>query len=444
MTSAPGDGVDAASAALADALEAISRFAQIPAWRLADGQLTEAVAGLDALTRRVGAQSVRVVAEASSRGLPAQAGHGRATGWIRQAVPTMSPRDAATLARRADALYPGPGAVDLEPTRAAVLSGSVALDQAEVLTTTLSALQPPTVPAGTIDEDTLDEAQTFLLDQSAAFDASKLTRIAAYLRHRLDPDADERLARDEAARERARTLSIHTLTSGMVHLEGALTPECGAALRTAIDAWSAPQPAADGSPDPRTAAQRRHDGLHRLAASAVATPELLPTTHGSPYRVVVTVPHTTLVAALPDGTRLSSDALRTLTCDSEVVPVLVDDLGNPLDVGDTQYSFPAKQRLAIAVRDQHCTYRGCTAPPAWCDVHHLIPFSQGGRTAVHNGALLCGRHHRHVHATGQTGRVEHGHVTWGTGPPDHQVADANCATQAVEALVRRYLTRMRR
>ena len=38
MTSAPSDEPDAAAAALADALEAIGRFAAIPAWQLAEAR----------------------------------------------------------------------------------------------------------------------------------------------------------------------------------------------------------------------------------------------------------------------------------------------------------------------------------------------------------------------------------------------------------------------
>jgi hypothetical protein len=88
-----------------------------------------------------------------------------------------------------------------------------------------------------------------------------------------------------------------------------------------------------------------------------------------------------------------------------MVPILVDENHQPLDVGDTQYEFPPKIRTAIITRDRGCTYPGCGAPPAWCDVHHLTKFRDGGPTSVSNGALLCGRHHRYVHALDLTGRV---------------------------------------
>jgi hypothetical protein len=116
------------------------------------------------------------------------------------------------------------------------------------------------------------------------------------------------------------------------------------------------------------------------------------------------------------------------------VPVLVDENHQPLDVGDTQYPFPAKIRTAIITRDHGCTYPGCGAPAPWCDVHHLTRFRDRGPTSLTNGALLCGRHHRYVHALGLIGRVTtsggHAHVTW-----DHRATSwtATTATTALSA-----------
>ncbi|GMA86827.1 hypothetical protein GCM10025868_20770 [Angustibacter aerolatus] len=57
----------------------------------------------------------------------------------------------------------------------------------------------------------------------------------------------------------------------------------------------------------------------------------------------------------------------------------------------------------MALEHGHCTYGTCTAPAAWCDAHHVVPFSRGGPTDLRNGTLLCGRHHPVVHATGRAG-----------------------------------------
>ncbi len=125
---------------------------------------------------------------------------------------------------------------------------------------------------------------------------------------------------------------------------------------------------------------------------------------------------------LPDGWPVSPLTAQTMACGADLVPILVDEDHQPLDVGDTRYPFPPKIRTAIITRDKGCTYPGCGAPAPWCDVHHLIRFRYGGSTSVDNGALLCGRHHRYVHALGLTGRVTHatGPAT-SLGPPAHQL-----------------------
>lgn len=219
---------------------------------------------------------------------------------------------------------------------------------------------------------------------------------------------------------------------------------------------------------------RRHDGLQHVLAQLVAADAALPSSHGTPYRLTVLVPHTTLTATLrpanrsasgsgsgsadtalapallPDGWPLSPLTAQTLACDADLVPVLVDDHHHPLDVADTIYSFPAKTRTAIITRDRHCTYPGCTAPPPWCDVHHLTPYSQGGPTTVANGALLCGRHHRHVHALNLRGHLHHDAITWQPPPRHHDphhhlpttpTTSATAIDHALTALTRRWLHR---
>jgi hypothetical protein len=192
---------------------------------------------------------------------------------------------------------------------------------------------------------------------------------------------------------------------------------------------------------------RRHDGLQQVLSRVVAADGLLPSTHGSPYRLVVTVPHTTLHAELqrrasgdaapvqpgllPDGWPLSPLTVQTMACDADLVPVLVDQDHQPLDVGDTQYPVPPKIRTAIITRDHGCTYPGCGAPAPWCDIHHLVRFRDHGPTSVDNGALLCGRHHRYVHALGLTGRVATrdgtSHVEWDHRPTSWTATTATTA-----------------
>ena len=42
---------------------------------------------------------------------------------------------------------------------------------------------------------------------------------------------------------------------------------------------------------------------------------------------------------------------RLMACDAEIVPLLTDESGRPLDVGTTIYPFPRRIRHAIEHRD---------------------------------------------------------------------------------------------
>jgi hypothetical protein len=107
------------------------------------------------------------------------------------------------------------------------------------------------------------------------------------------------------------------------------------------------------------------------------------------------------------------------------------------------YPFPPKIRKAIAARDRHCTYPGCSAKPQWCHVHHLIPYRRSNWTAEANGALLCGHHHRYVHAHGWQGRIVDGHVLWRPPGSDEDIGNAHQQhfEQALRHLALRWLTR---
>jgi hypothetical protein len=65
----------------------------------------------------------------------------------------------------------------------------------------------------------------------------------------------------------------------------------------------------------------------------------------------------------------------------------------PLDVGRATEEIPAHLRRAVILRDKGCGFPGCTLPPEACQVHHLIPRSQGGPTRLDSLILGCTFHH---------------------------------------------------
>lgn len=88
-------------------------------------------------------------------------------------------------------------------------------------------------------------------------------------------------------------------------------------------------------------------------------------------------------------------------CDSGTIDVTTDRLGNPLDVGREHRLFTPRQRLALAVRDGGCTWRGCDRPASYCEAHHIDEWSADhGCTDIDRGILLCRHHHMQLHHGG--------------------------------------------
>ena len=104
-------------------------------------------------------------------------------------------------------------------------------------------------------------------------------------------------------------------------------------------------------------------------------------------------------AELLDGSPLSTETLRRLSCDCGVVRHLFRGRSQPLDVGTRTPVWTTAQRRAISLRDSgRCRFVACERRT--CDVHHVHHYEDGGPTAVGNGILLCPRHHTAVHEGG--------------------------------------------
>ncbi len=106
------------------------------------------------------------------------------------------------------------------------------------------------------------------------------------------------------------------------------------------------------------------------------------------------------------GRHVPDAVLRRLTCDGEVRPVF-ETTGRPLRLGRTTRVVPNDLRRLILDRDRVCRHPACTSR-FHLDVHHLVHWSDGGRTDPDNLLALCGRHHRAHHAGefGITGNPE--------------------------------------
>jgi hypothetical protein len=461
---AGGEAISVA-AALALLPQVLDALTAAEWWRVGDEQVAEAVVALHRAETRVVAAQVEALGEGLRRGLPAAAGARGGAGWLRGLVP-VTPRTASLRSELAEAL-PAEGLAD---TRSAFRAGLVPAGSAGVVVRTLAAIDQIPSPDGgpAVDAQTRHEVQLLLLDAATRIDPAQLAKAGVRVCHRLDPQAADRLARDEDAQWDAREAWLVQRPTGQWVMHAVLSSLAGAMVRAAVDPLTAPWPAADGTPDPRTPRQRTADAITTLAeltlAARAGEPGALPRRTGSPTRVLLTGDVRTLLADVtsaggalgvapavvetgdPGGCDVSPLTLQTMACDAELLAMLLDsDTGRPLDVGETSYPFPPKVRRAIEARDRHCTFTGCTAPPSWCDAHHLVAFARSRWTAEANGTLLCGRHHRFVHAHGWVGRLVDGHVVWrprgeGDRPVNAQAAEFE---QQLRHLALRWLARTR-
>jgi hypothetical protein len=120
------------------------------------------------------------------------------------------------------------------------------------------------------------------------------------------------------------------------------------------------------------------------------------------YQVVLHVETETLRAdgevgrsELEDGTRVSAETSRRISCDSGLVRIRHAPDGSFLHVGRKTRTIPPAVRRALEARDQGCCFPGCGS--RFAEGHHVKHWADGGETKLDNLVLLCRYHHRLVH-----------------------------------------------
>jgi hypothetical protein len=112
---------------------------------------------------------------------------------------------------------------------------------------------------------------------------------------------------------------------------------------------------------------------------------------------------------LDDGTRVSAETSRRLSCDAGLVRMSHRPDGQILSVGRRTRTIPPALRRALEARDRGCRFPGCGL--RFTDGHHVRHWADGGETSLGNCLPLCRHHHTLVHEGGW--RVE----WWGEGRP---------------------------
>ncbi|MCW2541425.1 MAG: endonuclease [Frankiales bacterium] len=79
--------------------------------------------------------------------------------------------------------------------------------------------------------------------------------------------------------------------------------------------------------------------------------------------------------------------------------LIVDPVGQLVEVGRCTYRPPAAIRNLVLVRNSVCSFPGCNHRAVACDLDHCVPWPRGA-TSARNLHPLCRRHHRAKHEAG--------------------------------------------
>lgn len=401
-------------------------------WTLSAPALVAATAALHRQSCRVDAAMHALVREVDARGAAVEAGAATTAAWLSGRL-RLHPGAAKRLVATARGLHDDPagplvhhaqegadsaGGVGRWRLREAFAAGDVSGEHASTACETLAAVRDlPGVDAGIEDQ-----AEQFLVDHARDHHPQALSRLARHLLHRLDPDAGDRLGREESHATATQHLEIRSRKDGGADVAGRFGPELTAALRAQLEPLAAPRPSSEGGRDLRTLGQRQADALAELLRR-YAGAELGATRHGARATVTVTMALETLErrlgaagAWLTWSGPVSAETARRLACDAQVIPVVLGGTSEPLDVG--RASYPVTQAIwrALVARDGGCAFAGCDRPIEWCEAHHRIHWEDGGPTSVENCCLLCDHHHRAVHHHGWALELRDGQI-WTIPPP---------------------------
>ena len=364
-------------------------------WRVGGDQLLDLGRQIEVLARKVFAAQVRLAGEVDAQGLASTRSCASTRSLLRQAL-RISAADASLRVKTAQTTLPQdlPSGGETPPLYphlgAAIDAGRVEAAHVRTVLATLGRLPQP-VRA---------DAERVLAAHAAAFNPVDFDRVARHLELSANPDGH--LADDTADTRMDFTIGRRNPSTGLTPVSGHLDDLSAAAVRTAIDALSAPTPAAAGVPDPRTAGCRAAHALAHLCGWFLTHGDA-PDTGGERHHLTVTMDYDALLgqvhsAMLATGEPLSAAQARRLLCDSQIVPAVLGGASEMLDVGRSMRTASVAIRRALALRDRGCGWPGCDRPPGWCDAHHVNWWERDlGPTSAANMTLLCPYHHSEIH-----------------------------------------------
>jgi hypothetical protein len=195
---------------------------------------------------------------------------------------------------------------------------------------------------------------------------------------------------------------VHMTLSQLRGLPGASAAETAWLRdRVARPGWLADEDAAGASCDativPVVTGQVDSAALDRMVQVFLAGPAGRDPAHGSWAPEELARLRGSLLAMAADvlsGPGGLASWLRTSLTDGPAgSPSLPLTITLPLDAGEAGPAIPGHLRRAVLTRHPGCEFPGCGQPGSVCQIHHIIPRSKGGPTALGNLTGLCTFHH---------------------------------------------------
>lgn len=376
---------------------------------IAPGETRELLWAVERVSRRLEGARLRIIEQGRRVQAPERAGYTGIGPWV-AATTTAGGRAGRLQADRAEEMTRTPA------TRSALDAGTVSGDHAGVIADALRQLPEALTP------QQRDVVERKLITLAAELDPGRLRRKARRILEAIEPDPcvidayEDGLVESEEDRARAAsTFWMRDNNDGTV--SGAFTVPfaAGMVLGKVLDAMTAPRRQSGSAYQQRVAAEDMQWKLDRIAwqhRRGLAFAELLehlPTDRLSnkvAATVLVHVGLDTLTDARPaaagtdSGDKVSAAQARRWACQAGIIPLVLGTDSVVLDQGGASRLFTEQQRLALSVRYSECAATGCDRPFAWCEIHHLTPWSVGKRTNLDDALPLCGTHHREIDRPG--------------------------------------------
>jgi hypothetical protein len=150
--------------------------------------------------------------------------------------------------------------------------------------------------------------------------------------------------------------------TGKLEIRARLDAVTGAKYEAVLDPLAKPRPDTGEGPDPRSRAEREGDALAELI-DLMLRADQLPVHGGEPVTLTLTMRYDDLVeqvgqAMLDNKERVPAEQVRQLACNAGIIPLVLGEKSQPMDIGRKTRTFPAGIRRILVVRDRGCAFPG--------------------------------------------------------------------------------------